>query len=117
MTGKREFTYQRKFYVVLLHNAPDAKETGKYLTERTADVFWARYAHGALEQFMAKYFPDEMLWNARDEQTREDKECRLWSHWSAGTTASGQRLYVKEQIAGFGARDISRSEWRKAKCQ
>ncbi len=108
-------TYDRLFYVSLLHSPEDADETKAYNTLRTADVVYCGFAHDAAGMFLAQHFNAEQHYRARDENPYTDDAGRLWDCWSCANDVSGQRLYIKEQIGGFDAKTLTPAEWRKNK--
>ncbi len=88
-------------FIVLLHH-------GVGNTEKTVDYpVMANGPHQAASRFLTKHFPGETLFPLREEQPYSDDDGRLFSVWSAGNTASGQRVWVKRQISGFDAPELT----------
>ena len=105
--------FDRKFYVQVMHSPDDAEETKAYNTLRTADIVYANWAHEGFTAFVNAHFDGAAFGGIRNESPMSDRDGRLWQCWSADSIVSGQRIYLKEQIGGFDARQITRSQWRR----
>jgi len=60
---------------------------------KTTRDYKAAHPIKAAKLFMAELFPNDLLFELRAEQPTMQNDT-LIQHWSAGTTASGQRVYI-----------------------
>lgn len=83
----------RKFYLVLLSGEGNKVKTHTFLQANTPAT--------AAINFLGQYYPRDFAYLPARNESPVERSSRLYAVWSVGCSASGQRMWIYEQVGGF----------------